>query len=181
RAHFPSVRQPAQLRRDPHILGWLQHLWMRQRRATHRPLCTSSRAGHLIRLRHLLELLADHRYPPPPGLLRSEDIPRLDQLLPRPLTPEDDARLQTQLRRSPDLLSQALLLMRLTGVRIGECVDLALDCLRHLGDDRWAVEVPLGKLHNQRWVPVDEQVRTILARLAFLRSLPPSAPPQFLL
>ena len=60
----------------------------------------------MIRLRKLFGLLADHASPPRPGLLLSEDIPRPDQVLPRPLTPEDDARLQTELRRRNDLLSE---------------------------------------------------------------------------
>jgi hypothetical protein len=43
------------------------------------------------------------------------------------------------------------------------------------------VLVPLGKLHNERLTPVDEQVRTLIARLCFLRTLPPHAPPELLL
>jgi integrase len=144
-------------------------------------LCAASRAGHLIRLRKLFDLLADHAFPPRPGLLLSEDIPRPDQTLPRPLTPEDDARLQAVLRLHNDLLSSALLLTRLTGMRIGETVDLSPDCLRHLGADQWSLHVPVGKLHNERWTPVDEQVRTLIARLCYLRTLPPAAPPEFLL
>jgi hypothetical protein len=84
------------------------------------------------------------------------------------LTPEDDGRIQTELRRRNDLFSQALLLTRLTGMRIGETVDLAADCLRHLGGDQWVLHVPVGKLHNERWTPVDEQGRTLIARLRFL-------------
>ena len=181
RADFPAVRQPAQLRRDPHILGWMEHLWLRRARHSGKPLCNHTRAAHLICLRKLLDLLADHRFPPPPGLLWSEDIPREDQLLPRPLRPEDDVRLQTELRQRNDLPAQALLLARLTGIRIGETVDLSADCLRHLGSEQWALHVPVGKLHNERWVPVDAEVRTVLARLSFLRTLPPPAAPEFLL
>jgi len=181
RASFPAVRRADQLRRDPHVLGWLEHLWMRRIPSSGKPLCAASRAGHLIRLRKLFDLLADHAFPPRPGLLLSEDIPRPDQTLPRPLTPEDDARLQAVLRLHNDLLSSALLLTRLTGMRIGETVDLSPDCLRHLGADQWSLHVPVGKLHNERWTPVDEQIRTLIARLCYLRTLPPAAPPEFLL
>jgi integrase len=178
---FPEVRRADQLRRDPHVLGWLEFLWMRRVRHSGKPLCNHSRAGHLIRLRKLFDLLADHAFPPRPGLLLSEDIPRPDQVLPRPLTPEDDARLQAELRRSNDLLGSTLLLTRQTGLRIGETIDLAADCLRHLGGDQWALHVPVGKLHNERWTPVDEQVRQLIARLRFLGTLPPAAPPEYLL
>jgi site-specific recombinase XerD len=172
---YPAVRQPADLRRDPHILGWLEHLWSKPCSRSGRPACASTRAARLLQLRKLFDLLADHRHPPRPGLLLSEDIPRPDQLLPRPLTPEQDAALQAELRRRSDLFANALLLTRLTGMRIGECVDLAPDCVRHLGEDRWALHVPLGKLHTERLVPVDEETRAVAARLAFLRTLPPAA------
>src|SRR5256885_1242722 len=102
---FPRLRRPDQLRRDPHVLGWLEHLWTRRVRHSGKPLSATSRAAHLIRLRKLFDLLADHAFPPHPGLLLSEDIPRPDQTLPRPLTPEDDARLQAELLRRNDLFS----------------------------------------------------------------------------
>ncbi len=181
RRNFPEVRRANQLRRDPHVLGWLEYLWTRRIPHSGKPLSATTRAAQLIRLRKLFDLLADHVFPPRPGLLLSEDIPHPDQVLPRPLTPEDDARLQAELRRRNDLLSSALLLTRLTGLRIGETVDLSADCLRHLGGEQWALHVPVGKLHNERWTPVDEEARMLIARLRFLRTLPPAAPPQFLL
>jgi integrase len=177
----PELRLPSQIRRDPHVLGWLEHLWMRRAHSSTRPLCTHTRAAHLIRLRKLFDLLADHAFPPRPGLLLSEDIPRPDQTLPRPLTPEDDTRLWEALRGRNDLLANTLLLIRLTGMRIGETVDLSADCLRHLGGEDWALHVPVGKLHNERWVPVDNEVRAIIARLRFLTTLPPGSPSEFLL
>jgi integrase len=181
REAFPDVRRGADIRRDPHVLGWLEHLWMQRVHHSGKPLCNQTRAAHLIRLRKLFDLLADHAFPPRPGLLWSEDIPSPDQVLPRPLTPEDDARLQTELRRRNDLLSNALLLTRLTGMRIGETIDLGADCLRHLGGEDWTLHVPVGKLHNERWTPVDQQVRSIVARLRFLATLPPAAATEFLL
>ena len=181
RRSFPQLRRASELRRDPHVLGWLEYLWTRRVGHSAKPLGATTRAAHLIRLRKLFDLLADHAFPPRPGLLLSADIPQPDQVLPRPLAPEEDTRLQAELHRRNDLLSAALLLTRLTGMRIGETVDLAADCLRHMGGDQWALHVPLGKLHSERWTPVDEQVRTLIARLRFLRTLPPTAPPEFLL
>jgi site-specific recombinase XerD len=180
-AAFPEVRRPSDLRRDPHLPGWLEYLWMRRAHSPARPLASQTRGAHLFRLRKLFDLLADHASPPRPELLLSEDIPRPDQTLPRPLTPEDDTRLQAELRARNDLLSNTLLLMRLTGMRIGETVDLSVDCLRHLGGEDWALHVPVGKLHNERWIPVDGEVRTLVARLRFLATLPPGSSGEFLL
>ena len=181
RRSFPKVRRPDRLRRDPHVLGWLEQLWTRRIPHSGKPLSATTRAADLIRLRKLFDLLADHVFPPRPGLLLGEDIPQPDQVLPRPLTPEDDARLQLELRRRNDWLGSALLLTRLTGMRIGETADLSEDCLRHWGEDQWVLHVPVGKLHNERWTPVDEEARSLIARLRFLRTLPPAAGADFLL
>ncbi len=180
RQSFPDLERPQQLRRDPHPLGWLEFLRMRRVRHTGQAWCTATRAGHVVRLRTLLELLCDRPGPPRPGLLRRQDIPRREDVPPRPLTTEQDACLLAELRRrSEDWLAHTILSTRLTGMRIGETADVSADCLRHLEGDRWALHVPLGKMHNDRWVPVDEEVRTVVARLRFLRTLPPAAPPEF--
>ncbi len=185
RESFPEIRRPSQLRRDPHMLRWFEYLWVHRGNYSGKPWCRSTRAACLIQLRKLFDLLADHAFPPRPGLVLGQDIPRPDQVLPRPLTPEDDEILVAELRRRNDLFSNALLLTRWTGMRIGETADLSSDCLRCLGDDQWAVHVPIGKLHNDRLVPVDEPVREVIARLEFFRTLPgpegAPATPEFLL
>lgn len=178
--NYPAVSTASQLRRDPHVLGWLEYLW-KLRTPTGSPLTSNTRGQHVMQLRTLLDLLADLPHPPMLGLLRSQDVPPRRYCLPRPLTPEDDARLQQHWAEATDVLNSALLLQRFTGMRIGECVDLAPDCLRHLGDNRWSLHVPDGKPRSERWVPVDDQVRVVIERLAFLRTLPPAADPKFLL
>ena len=177
RQHYPEIRRANQLKRDPHMLGWLEHLWMQKVSFTQLPLRACSRAAHLQHLRRLFDLMADHRFPPRPGLLWSQDVPRAAETLPRPLTPEDDLKLKTELRRRNDLLSNALLLTRLTGVRPGETVDLSMDSLRHSGEGQWLLHVPAVKAFRERWVPVDEEVRNIVDRLRYLRTLPPAASP----
>src|ERR1022692_1615035 len=169
-AHHPAVRSLEQLRRDPHILGWLTDL-----RSRTPPLAKLTLALRIVRLRRLLEELAwSHQLPSLAHLLGHDDIPRVDRRLPRPLTPEQDQRIQQELQRRNDLASNALLFLRYTGMRIGECVDLPVDCLRPLGPDQWVIHVPLGKLGTERWVPVDSLVCQIIDRLRSLR--PPSAP-----
>jgi site-specific recombinase XerD len=168
-AAFPEVRQPAQLQRDPHVLGWLRCLCQRKR-----PLRNSTRKTYVVRLRGLLEDLTANGYPLSPNLIRRADFPKLDHYLPRPLSLEDDRLLRNQLRRTDDLLSNALLLTRATGIRIGECIDLPADCLRQLGPDHWALHVPLGKLHTERMVPADTEVQRIVARILQLRALAPA-------
>jgi site-specific recombinase XerD len=90
------------------------------------------------------------------------------------LTPEKDQLIQQELLRRNDFASNVLLLIRHTGMRIGECINLSVDCLRAVGPDQWAIHVPLGKLKTERWVPVDSLVCQLVERLRSMR--PPHAP-----
>jgi len=170
RGSFPQLRRLSQLRRDPHLLGWLCRLGEH-----HPPLCNKTRINRLIALRRLLEDLAANGHPIQPGLIRRDDFPPPPKYLPRPLSPEDDRLLQQELRRTDDLFANALLLMRATGIRIGECIDLALDCLCQLDLDQWALHVPIGKLHTERLLPADPDVRQWVARILALRAQAPPA------
>ena len=168
-AHHPEVSRLKQLQRDPHILGWLAGL-----RSHMPPFATITIAIRVTFLHRMLQELAwSQQIPALAHLLSPADVPRRDECSPRPLLPEQDQLIQQELQRRDDFLSHLLLLQRHTGMRIGECVDLKLDCLFPLAPDRWAIHVPLGKLKTERWVPVDSTVRQIVERLRALR--PPSA------
>jgi Zn-dependent protease len=54
-------------------------------------------------------------------------------------------------------------------MRIGECTDLSLDCVRPIGPDQWGILVPLGKLQTERLVSVDGFVCRLVDRLRALR------------
>ena len=60
-----------------------------------------------------------------------------------------------------------------TGIRLGECIHLPLDCLQQVGTEQCALHVPLGKLHTERLVPADTEVRRIVERILTLRSSSP--------
>jgi site-specific recombinase XerD len=166
REAFPQIQEPGQLHRTPHIVGWLRSLHQ------HRPpLSASTRTDYIILVRRVLEdWTLDARRPPGEPLFVRDDIPPQDILLPKPLSPEDDFLLQEQLRKDDDLRSNGFLLIRMTGLRIGEGRALRTDSLHHLGGSDWALRVPLGKLHNERWVPVDDRGREIFARILELRT-----------
>ena len=163
--HYPRIHALEDLRRDPHILGWLRHLASRDC-----ALCKATRRMYLFYVRRLLiDLAHSGKYTLQEELIVQADLPRPDHYLPKPLSPEDDHLLQQHLRAQDDLSSNALLLLRHTGVRIGELLRLPTDCLRHVGGQQWALHVPLGKLHTERWAPADEQICQLYARLRLLR------------
>ena len=168
----PEVNSLEQLRRDPHLLGWMSRL-----RSQAPPLATSSYILRLIGLRPvLIELAWTEQLPQLARLIRREDIPRRPHRLARPLTIEQDQLLQQEFIKRNDLEGNAFLLIRHTGMRIGECADLSFDCLRSTGPDQWAILVPLGKLKTERMVPVDSLVVTVIQRLRFYRFLDPQPP-----
>jgi integrase len=176
-ATYPDVSSLTQLRRDPHVLGW-----MSCRRSQTPALTTNSYINLLIALRWTFHELAwMNELPDLAHLIRREDIPRLPYRLPRPLSPEQDQLLQREFLRRNDLGANVFLLIRHTGMRIGECADLASDCLRSTGPDQWAVHVPLGKLKTERLVPVDPFVCKFVQRLRFFRSLEQLSDDGFLL
>jgi integrase len=167
--HHPELDRLEQLRREPHILGWMSRL-----RSQVPPLSTASYINQLIALRSLFHELAwTEPLAELARLIRREDIPRPPQRLPRPLTSQQDQLLQQEFLHRNDLGGNGFLLIRHTGMRIGECADLSCDCLRSTGPQQWAIHVPLGKLKTERMVPVDSFVGALVQRLAFFRSLDP--------
>jgi site-specific recombinase XerD len=168
-AYYPQVNRLEQVHREPHILDWMSRL-----RSQVRPLSTASYINQLIALRSLFNELA---WTEPCAalahLIRREDIPRSPQRLPRPLASQQDQLLQQEFLRRNDLGGNVFLLIRHTGMRIGECADLSCDCLRSTAPQQWAIHVPLGKLKTERMVPVDLFVCEVVQRLAFFRSLDP--------
>jgi len=166
---YPELNRLHQLRREPHVLGWMSCL-----RSQAPPLATASYINRLIALRCIFNELAwAEQLSELAHLIRREDIPRLPQRLPRPLTAEQDQLLQQEFLRRNDLGGNAFLLIRHTGMRIGECIDLSFDCLRSTAPNQWAIHVPLGKLKTERLVPVDSFVCELVQRLRFFRSLDP--------
>src|SRR5947208_10673395 len=151
-ADHPEVQCLDQLRREPHILGWMSRLHSQAP-----PLSTASYINRLIARRSICNELAwTEQLPELAHLIRREDIPRLPHRLPRPLTTEQDQLLQKEFLRRNDLGGNAFLLIRHTGMRIGECADLSSDCLRSTAPNQWAVHVRseerrVGKECRSRW------------------------------
>ena len=165
---FPRLHKLSQLRRDPHLLAWFRFLCQQYPSPGNR-----TRHLHLLTVRRLLRDLVTQGHPVTPDLIRHEDFPPPDHYLPKPLSLEADQQLQQQLRLADTLEVNALRLMRATGIRISECINLPLDCLQQISEQQVALRVPLGKLHSERLVPVDEETQRVVARLVELGALAP--------
>lgn len=101
-----------------------------------------------------------------------DDTPKLPRLLPRYLPIDADRRLTAALTEHPDnpLTARALRLQRACGLRIGELLDLELDCVHQIDENGAWLKVPLGKLATERMVPLDDDTLILIDEIIELRS-----------
>jgi site-specific recombinase XerD len=153
RTDHPAITHLDQIRRAPHVEGWLHFL------ATRRPAYSkSTRRNYPMVVRRFLNDACAWGWVPPPvqPMIEAKEIARKEGVLPRALSERDDLLLQRALGASQDLMAKGLLLMRRTGLRIGELRFLEEGCLTaHRA--AFSLRVPLGKLHTERIVPLDPQ------------------------
>lgn len=109
---------------------------------------------------------------PPRKVIFRDDIPKLPTMLPRYLPVDADRALITALTEQPhnELAALALRLQRACGLRIGELLDLELDCVHQIEDNGAWLKVPLGKMSTERMVPLDTEILDLLDRITTLRS-----------
>lgn len=130
----------------------------RGRRACAHTVGPSAAASTIATLRCFLEDIAiwDWAEAPTRRLIFASDIPRQTRLLPRALPADVDAALMVAVADHPDPFARAgLTVLRGSGLRIGELLDLELDCVVDYGSTGSWLRVPLGKLGTERAVPLD--------------------------
>ena len=138
----------------PVIEAWFRHLAEKVP-----PLLNGTRRHTIIAVRSFLDRIYGWGWVEVPlhSLIVKTDLPPEDRRLPRPLPQDVDEALRAKLQATGDLLSMALLFQRATGMRMGELCDLELEALEELDGNRWQIRVPLGKLHTERVVPLDQE------------------------
>jgi len=163
REHHPEVRRFSQLQRDPHIEGWLESLLY---------LHSTTRNTAIRTLRLFCEDLNAWQWPNPPPLrlLSDEDLAPEPLVLPRPLSPELDQAVQKAFVEAGTFASMGLLLLRYTGMRIGEMRSLPLNAMEPSGPDTFSLRVPVGKTYAERLVPLDERTVELIHRIIAQRA-----------
>jgi integrase len=169
----PALPSIAALDRRRHIESYLTALSTATRPRDGAAIAVCERRARIIAVSRFLADITEWGWPqaPPRQLVFPSDVPRLPRPLPRYLPADADRRLADALHHSPHRqAADALLLQRATGLRIGELLDLELDCIHEVpGLGAW-LKVPLGKLDTERMVPVDEHTLDLIDRLAAARS-----------
>jgi site-specific recombinase XerD len=159
-SHHPAVHSLTQLTRK-HIEDFLAYNHRRPWRgrvARDRPVSPVASKRTVIDLRCFLDDLAVWGWAEraPGRLLFPSDIPRLDRPLPRALAFDIDRDLMAAVNKLPDPFARiGLTLLRGTGIRLGELLDLELDCVWDSASHGSWLKVPVGKLGTERTVPLD--------------------------
>jgi integrase len=92
----------------------------------------------------------------------SGDFPIPDESLPRFLDDAAAAKLLRAARAHPDpFVRLCVEFLARTGLRKGEFLDLTIDAVVQIGSAFW-LRVPVGKLHNDRYVPLHPQIKELL-------------------
>jgi integrase len=164
---FPGLTSLALLERH-HIeafLAWNRTRTWRGRVARDQRVSAAAVHGAVLTVRNFLDDItlwgwADR---PQRRLIFASDVPRLPRPLPRALAPDADAALMAAAASLDDLFARsAILLLRRSGLRLGECLDLELGCIADYGPTGTWLRVPLGKLGTERSVPLDLATVTAL-------------------
>ena len=169
----PDLSSLASLDRRRHIEPFLTSLRSTLNTVTGEPITVADHARRVNAVANFLTEISEWGWDEAPSrrLLFASDVPRLPRPLPRYLPVDADRRLTDALTVSAyRLAAGALLLQRACGLRIGELLDLELDCVHEVpGQGAW-LKVPLGKLETERMVPLDEQILTIIDEIIETRS-----------
>jgi len=158
---FPVVDRLDQLERATHIepfLAWASHRPWRGANGRGRTISATQFHHDLVDLRVFFEDIAAWGWPsqPPRRLLFLSDLPRMPEPMPKALPPVTDSALMAEVAKLTDPMTRAgLMLLRATGMRSGELLDLELDCLIDIGAHGTWIKVPVGKLGTERTVPLE--------------------------
>ncbi|MGA7203283.1 MAG: tyrosine-type recombinase/integrase [Specibacter sp.] len=169
----PELSGPIGLERCRHIEPYLIALSRAPNTKSGGILSPAEQARRIHAVSNFLREITEWGWPDAPvrQLLFRSDVPRLPRPLPRYLPPDSDRMLAGALHDSTNrLAADALLLQRACGLRIGELLDLELDCVHQLtGNGAW-LKVPLGKMKTERMVPLDDDSLALLDRITSTRS-----------
>jgi integrase len=170
----PDLDSIAHLDRRRHIEPYLTSLVDAVSAKNDELITVADRSRRVLALAGFLTDITEWGWPdaPPRKLVFRDDIPKLPQVLPRYLPVDVDRRLTQALVEHPgnQLAAAALRLQRCCGLRIGELLDLELDCVHELpGHGSW-LKVPLGKLDTERMVPLDPEILALIDHIIEIRS-----------
>lgn len=141
-----------------------------------KPLSTQTIRQRLGFLRTFLERLIEYGDPDAPSglLVFQSDFPILDEPLPKYLDDPTAAKFMAALAVDPNRRRRLMVeLLARTGMRVGELSALEDDAMVRIGEFHW-LRIPVGKLHNDRYVPLHPILIDLIVDYRAQRSRPRS-------
>jgi integrase len=170
----PALDSIASLERQRHVEPYLTSLVEAVNAKNDELITVADRSRRVLALMGFLTDITEWGWAEAPArkLVFRDDNPKLSHVLPRYLPIDADRRLGEVLRERPgnELAACALRLQRACGLRIGELLDLELNCVHEVpGHGSW-LKIPLGKLHTERMVPLDDDILDLIDQITEIRS-----------
>jgi integrase len=160
---FPAVNGLVDVDRH-HVEAFKRHLATRpSRNKTGRPLTPTTIRIVLGTLRTFFERVSEWDYPDAPTrvLIFNGDLPTPDDPLPKFLSDPDAAKLMRAAADADPVRRLVVEMLARTGLRVGEFCELTADAVVFMNGRHW-LKVPIGKLHNDRYVPLHPQLVELL-------------------
>jgi site-specific recombinase XerD len=136
-----------------------------QPRAGGKTITKETHRQRMRTVRAFFERIIEWDWPdaPPRNPVIAGDIPKKPEPLPKFLDDRDAAKLMTAARASTDPRDRLVVeLLARTGMRAGELAGLEADAVVQIGAGHW-LRIPLGKLRNDRYVPLHPELVQLLA------------------
>jgi site-specific recombinase XerD len=147
-------------------------LWLADRPGkAGKPLAAVTIRNRLGTLRTFFERLRDWDYDDAPNrtLIFPGDFPQADEPLPKFLDDPTMAKFRVALASDPNPRRRLMVeILAQTGIRAGELARLEDDAVTTLGDSI-SLRIPVGKLHNDRYVPLMPPLVQLIASYQKLR------------
>ncbi|MEP0395157.1 MAG: tyrosine-type recombinase/integrase [Ilumatobacter sp.] len=160
---FPEIGGLVDVDRH-HVEAFKRHLGTRlTRNDTGKPLSPVTIRLTLGTLRTFFERVSEWDYPDAPTrvLIFNGDLPTPDDPLPRFLSDPDAAKLMRAAADQDPVRRLVVEMLARTGLRVGEFCELQADAVVEMSGRHW-LRVPIGKLHNDRYVPLHPQLVELL-------------------
>ncbi len=142
-------------------------MWLAAQPGQKGKLLAKNTQRHRLRMiRIFLERLIEWDWPDAPGRnpILHGDIPPRTEPIPKFLTDQQAAAFMAAARAHPvpryRLVAQVL---ARTGLRASELCELAADAVTRIGNDGYWLRVPVGKLRNDRMIPLHPEVVDLFA------------------
>ncbi len=158
----PEIRGLVDVERR-HIEAFKRYLPTRPGKNGRPPLSEMTIRMTLGTLRTCFERVSEWDYPDAPRrvLIFNGDLPTPDDPLPKFLSDPDAAKLMRAAADADPMSRLVIAMLARTGLRVGEFCALTADAVTLIKGRHW-LRVPVGKLHNDRYVPLHPQLVELL-------------------